>query len=198
MLKLHLSDKSQTANTEGIQGLSVHLCNGQTIIPTSLPLTPPPSLPQLIPSAQQSPGWVGGQSLPDEHGWQYLPSISLVSHGRKRPEVQLVRERGPFQAGINPLTGNKAERAITPPGSDRPMKAERFFFYFTARRVLRFSPRQRGLHQPQPARTHFRMMWREEKKVMTLFSKQWCHTHLVSLQRPRDETGDSHPPQERA
>lgn len=123
MLKLHLSDKRQTANTEGIQ-VSVHLCNGQTIIPTG---SPPPRW--LIPSARQSPGWVGGQSLPDEHGWQYLPSISLVSHGRKQPEVQLVRERDPFSAGINPLTGNKAERAITPPGSDRPMKAKRCFFF---------------------------------------------------------------------
>lgn len=34
--------------------------------------------------------------------------------------------------------------------------------------------------------------------MTTLFGKQWCHTHLVSLQRPQDETGDSHLPLERA
>lgn len=117
MLKLHLSDKRQTANTEGIQ---VSRCISATVKQSFRWIFFFPRW--LIPSARQSPGWVGGQSLPDEHGWQYLPSISLVSHGRKQPEVQLVRERDPFRAGINPLTGNKAERAITPPGSDRPMK----------------------------------------------------------------------------
>lgn len=149
----------------------------------------------------------GGQSLPDDHGWQYLPSISLVSHSRKQPEVQLVRERDPFRAGINPLTGNKAERAITCPGSDRPTKVKRFFFF--PGRFLQLSPCQRRLHQPHPAHTHTGTKagtsacgrvkrGKKRKNMTTLFGKQWCHTHLVSLQRPQDETGDSHLPLKRA
>lgn len=163
----------------------MHLCNSQTIIPMDFFFFSPAG---SFPLRGKALAGFGGQSLPDEHGWQYLPSISLVSHGRKQPEVQLVRERDPFRAGINPLTGNKAERAITHPGSDRPMKVKRFFFssqddFYSCHRV-RGVCINRILHTHTGTKAGTSACGRvkrgkKRKNMTTLFGKQWCHTHTL-------------------